>query len=84
MKRWVGQRKEKGEFMNLSMCPRCGSHSYEYLSTHSHCLECAYYPEQTEEINQWYGFELLKNRQRKIRSKEENVEGFHLVPGLPL
>ncbi len=76
--------KEKGEFMNLSMCPRCGSHSYEYLSTHSHCLECAYYPEQIEEANQWYNLEFLEARKRKLKEAGDELPGIHLAHGLVL
>lgn len=26
----------------LTQCPRCGTRSYEQLSTHGHCVECLY------------------------------------------
>ncbi|MGE0525466.1 MAG: hypothetical protein AB7P49_00275 [Bdellovibrionales bacterium] len=29
----------------LTTCPRCGSRSFEYLPTHSHCFECLYSPD---------------------------------------
>lgn len=27
---------------NFIFCPRCGTHSYEQLQTHGHCIECLY------------------------------------------
>lgn len=29
----------------FSQCPRCGSSSYENLSSHGHCFECLYSPD---------------------------------------
>lgn len=26
----------------VTRCPRCGSHSFEVLSTHNHCIDCLY------------------------------------------
>ena len=33
------------ESINFSRCPRCGTHAFESLSTHSYCVDCNYSPD---------------------------------------
>lgn len=37
--------------MRLSKCPKCKTHAYEVLSTHSYCLECNFSPDFIEKEN---------------------------------
>ena len=81
----MNQRKE-GEIMNLSHCPHCGLQSYEILRTHSHCLECRYFPEQSEVAIDWYKAEFQQHRKRRSRvtSDVETIPGYSLIHGLVL
>lgn len=39
--------------MVITECPRCGLHSFEQLASHSYCIECNYFPEDTCETKKW-------------------------------
>lgn len=52
--------------MSFSHCPRCSSHGYEVLNTHSYCVDCNYSPDFEREekaIPSWALKELRGNKQ---------------------
>lgn len=54
--------------MGYGLCSRCGSWMLEHLSTHSHCWECGYFPEQDIALLGWRRHEFFKERLPKIKS----------------
>lgn len=44
-------------------CPRCGSGGLEFLSTHIHCWECNYFPDDRgPDVRQWLDLEFRNSR----------------------
>ncbi|MBI4402598.1 MAG: hypothetical protein HY537_00465 [Deltaproteobacteria bacterium] len=37
--------------MGFRKCPRCGWNCLEKLKTHSHCVNCFYFPDEERQIN---------------------------------
>lgn len=51
--------------MRSDTCPRCGGHSLEHLSTHSHCWECGYSPEYDIGTQVWREIEFKKQTKKQ-------------------
>lgn len=63
--------------MTYNPCPRCGTRSYENLATHSYCLDCNYFPEQTA-YDQWRKLEFRKPK-ISLRPTEHMLNRYHSV-----
>jgi hypothetical protein len=55
-------------------CPRCTAYAYEYLRTHSYCVNCNYSPdyEYTEPDVPKYAIECVKELDKKESLVEKN------------
>ncbi|MCB0390954.1 MAG: hypothetical protein KDD58_06680 [Bdellovibrionales bacterium] len=53
--------------MYTNQCPRCGCISFEHLSTHSHCYNCNYSPEEDYRLSKWRELEFKSSQKSKLQ-----------------